>query len=648
MRTVRGCRSTGATATGTRFCPTPCRQMADDGVRRALAFVTSAYSSYSGCRQYRENVATGAGRGGGARAPGRQAARRSTTTRASSSRMARNLREALRRIPEERRGSRGRRRSPPTASRWRWPRAATTRPQLREACRLVAEAAGPERVRARVPEPQRPAHAALARARHPRPPEGPSRRRAARRRRRSDRLPLGPHGGRLRPRHARPPSGGPRSGSTWSAPPPSAWRPEFVSMIRELVLERVEGAERRPSANSARGGTSAPKTAACPAGAGRPSPVGSGRTAAMSPRASAPSTILFTGFPGFIGLRLLPALLELKADARVSCLVQEKFLPAGPRRCGRHREGARLTREDRIDLVTGDITRPGLGLEAAGGPEAPGGAWRSATTWPRSTTWPWGRARASHQRARHPARPRIPERRAAARATALRLDRVRLGHGARRLSRDRPRRGPGLQEPLRADEVRGRGGGPQERACLGPSIGRGSWWGTRARERRGSSTAPTTSCASWSCCLRPGVFAVPGGGGGTVEPGARRLRHRSAGSAFGDPCEPGQDLSPHRPRSRSLAAEITRLFARALGKRFLFLPVPLALAKLALRPLHRRIGLPLESLDYFDDPVRHDATEATRDLGALGIHCPRLEDYLPALVAFYRAERDRVRREAMI
>ncbi|MEX0714385.1 MAG: ferrochelatase [Pirellulales bacterium] len=31
-------------------------QMAADGVRRALAFCTSAYSSYSGCRQYRENI----------------------------------------------------------------------------------------------------------------------------------------------------------------------------------------------------------------------------------------------------------------------------------------------------------------------------------------------------------------------------------------------------------------------------------------------------------------------------------------------------------------------------------------------------------------------------------------------------------------
>jgi ferrochelatase len=37
--------------------PDTMRQMTDDGIRHALAFFTSAYSSYSGCRQYRENVA---------------------------------------------------------------------------------------------------------------------------------------------------------------------------------------------------------------------------------------------------------------------------------------------------------------------------------------------------------------------------------------------------------------------------------------------------------------------------------------------------------------------------------------------------------------------------------------------------------------
>ncbi len=34
-----------------------CGKCSDDGIRKALAFFTSAFSSYSGCRQYRENIA---------------------------------------------------------------------------------------------------------------------------------------------------------------------------------------------------------------------------------------------------------------------------------------------------------------------------------------------------------------------------------------------------------------------------------------------------------------------------------------------------------------------------------------------------------------------------------------------------------------
>jgi ferrochelatase len=37
--------------------PEALQKMQQDGIRRALAFVTSAYSSYSGCRQYREDIA---------------------------------------------------------------------------------------------------------------------------------------------------------------------------------------------------------------------------------------------------------------------------------------------------------------------------------------------------------------------------------------------------------------------------------------------------------------------------------------------------------------------------------------------------------------------------------------------------------------
>lgn len=37
--------------------PDTLRQMAADGVKRGVAYFTSAFSSYSGCRQYRENIA---------------------------------------------------------------------------------------------------------------------------------------------------------------------------------------------------------------------------------------------------------------------------------------------------------------------------------------------------------------------------------------------------------------------------------------------------------------------------------------------------------------------------------------------------------------------------------------------------------------
>lgn len=36
--------------------PDTLRQMRADGIKRAIAFVTSTFSSYSGCRQYRENI----------------------------------------------------------------------------------------------------------------------------------------------------------------------------------------------------------------------------------------------------------------------------------------------------------------------------------------------------------------------------------------------------------------------------------------------------------------------------------------------------------------------------------------------------------------------------------------------------------------
>src|ERR1700704_6203784 len=79
---------------------------------------------------------------------------------------------------------------------------------------------------------------------------------------------------------------------------------------------------------------------------------------------SAAPTVLFTGFPGFIGMRLLPRLMGLSPPARFRCLVQERFLDAA--RQGRAQiEAAHPQARGRADVVIGDITEPGLGLAAA-------------------------------------------------------------------------------------------------------------------------------------------------------------------------------------------------------------------------------------------------------------------------------------------
>ncbi|MEZ5397537.1 MAG: ferrochelatase [Bryobacterales bacterium] len=78
------------------------RRMADEGVERALAFVTSAYSSYSGCRQYREDVAR-AREEVGERAPEVHKLRAFFNHPGFIEPMIENAQAALDRIPAERR-----------------------------------------------------------------------------------------------------------------------------------------------------------------------------------------------------------------------------------------------------------------------------------------------------------------------------------------------------------------------------------------------------------------------------------------------------------------------------------------------------------------------------------------------------------------
>src|SRR3982751_3961766 len=79
-----------------------------------------------------------------------------------------------------------------------------------------------------------------------------------------------------------------------------------------------------------------------------------------------PERVLFTGFPGFIGERLLPRLLLGRPAAEFVCLVQPRFAALAERSRDAIESGHPAAR-GRIRLVEGDITQPGLGLAGDAG-----------------------------------------------------------------------------------------------------------------------------------------------------------------------------------------------------------------------------------------------------------------------------------------
>jgi len=116
------------------------REMREDGVRRTLALMTSAFSSYSGCRQYREDVVAAIETVGDG-APDIDKLRVFYNHPGFVAAMVDRVRTALGRFPEERRGA-----VELVFTAHSIPEAMARRTayevQLAEACRLVAEGAG--------------------------------------------------------------------------------------------------------------------------------------------------------------------------------------------------------------------------------------------------------------------------------------------------------------------------------------------------------------------------------------------------------------------------------------------------------------------------------------------------------------------------
>ena len=79
------------------------------------------------------------------------------------------------------------------------------------------------------------------------------------------------------------------------------------------------------------------------------------------------SSLLMTGFPGFLGSALLPKVLARREGVQAVCLVQPQHLELARERMAQI-ESANPHVVDRIVLIEGDITVPGLGVDVTNRP----------------------------------------------------------------------------------------------------------------------------------------------------------------------------------------------------------------------------------------------------------------------------------------
>jgi thioester reductase-like protein len=358
-------------------------------------------------------------------------------------------------------------------------------------------------------------------------------------------------------------------------------------------------------------------------------------------------SVLFTGFPGFIGARLLPRLLELSPGETFVCLVQDRFLDLARRELAAIEQG-RPAATGRLSTAVGDITRAGLGLSAEDASRLRGeltGAHHLAAVYDLAVSRELGlkvnvegtkNVLAFLAEARHFERLHyVSTAYVSGTATGLfRENDLDVGQGFKNHYEE-------TKFLAEVDVVRS--GVPS--TIYRPSV----VVGDSRTGQTGKFDGPYFTLTAMERIPSPGVFLRVGSGRNpvnlvpvdfVVEALARLSTQPEKGTKT-------YHLTDPEPLS---VFEVEKLFARELGKSFVYLPVPKRVAKavFALGPVQRYFGMPKESLDYFDHPLRFDTTEATRALAALGLRCPRLSDYAGRLVSFYRERRGTVRREAMV
>lgn len=97
-----------------------------------------------------------------------------------------------------------------------------------------------------------------------------------------------------------------------------------------------------------------------------------------------------------------------------------------------------------------------------------------------------------------------------------------------------------------------------------------------------------------------------------------------------------QLTDPNPPSAR----EVAEIFGKHLHKKLVWLPIPVSVVRGLLDTvpgMELLTGLPAETLDYFAFPTTYGTAHAVADLEGTGVCCPRFRDYADKLLDFMAA-----------
>lgn len=361
------------------------------------------------------------------------------------------------------------------------------------------------------------------------------------------------------------------------------------------------------------------------------------------------TVLLMTGFPGFLGSALLPRLLARRTDARAVALVQPRHLATARQRV-RDIEAAHPRTRGRIELVEGDITAPHLGLPESRRDELSevSEVWHLAAVYDLAV-------------------PPDLARRVNVDGTARVLDFCRSRPALERLHYVSTCYVSGRYDGVFAEDdldvgqpfrnhyettkydaeilVRKAMADGVPATIYRPGIVVGDsrtgetqkydgpyFLATFLRRQPRVALVPAVGPADdVRVCLVPRDFVVEA-------MDELSATDRSLGRTYAL-------TDPNPPTVR----QVVDTFAGVLGKRVIWVPLPLGITHAAIARIpgmERLLGLPAEAVDYFASPTRYDTTNTVTDLAGTGLTCPRFEDYAGRLLA-YMAEHPEFDAKAM-